>query len=65
VAVLTAVPLATAHPSPAHVEDSLGAVASESKLCSEIGIELLRRGVCSFCLVLWWLRDDDKGRNSY
>ena len=27
--------------------DSLGAVSSESKLCSEIGIELLKRGVSS------------------
>lgn len=26
-------------------EDSLGAVASESKICSEIGIGLLQRGV--------------------
>jgi hypothetical protein len=25
--------------------DSLGAVSSESKICSEIGIELLKRGV--------------------
>jgi gamma-glutamyltranspeptidase/glutathione hydrolase len=28
--------------------DTLGAVSSESKLCSEIGIELLKRGVSSF-----------------
>jgi hypothetical protein len=27
--------------------DTLGAVSSESKLCSEIGIELLKRGVSS------------------
>jgi len=26
-------------------QDSLGAVSSESKICSEIGIELLKRGV--------------------
>lgn len=26
-------------------ENELGAVASESKVCSEVGIELLRRGV--------------------
>ncbi|KAN0107880.1 gamma-glutamyltranspeptidase [Hyaloscypha variabilis] len=30
--------------APAHGADSLGAVSSESKTCSEIGIELLRRG---------------------
>ncbi|KAH8778074.1 gamma-glutamyltranspeptidase [Hyaloscypha finlandica] len=29
---------------PAHGKDALGAVSSESKTCSEIGIELLRRG---------------------
>jgi hypothetical protein len=33
--------------APAHGTDSLGAVSSESKTCSEIGIELLRRGVSS------------------
>jgi hypothetical protein len=33
---------------PAHGKDALGAVSSESKTCSEIGIELLRRGVSSF-----------------
>jgi hypothetical protein len=33
---------------PAHGTDALGAVSSESKTCSEIGIELLRRGVSSF-----------------
>jgi hypothetical protein len=33
--------------APAHGTDSLGAVSSESKICSEIGIELLRRGVSS------------------
>ncbi|KAI6708782.1 gamma-glutamyltranspeptidase, partial [Diplocarpon mali] len=31
-------------PAPAPAEDSLGAVASESKMCSEIGIGLLQRG---------------------
>ncbi|KAE9377462.1 gamma-glutamyltranspeptidase [Stipitochalara longipes BDJ] len=30
--------------APAHGTDSFGAVSSESKTCSEIGIELLRRG---------------------
>jgi gamma-glutamyltranspeptidase/glutathione hydrolase len=30
--------------------DSLGAVSCESKTCSEIGIELLRRGVSSHSL---------------
>ncbi len=29
--------------------DSLGAVSSENKACSEIGIELLRRGVSLKC----------------
>jgi hypothetical protein len=33
---------------PVHGTDALGAVSSESKTCSEIGIELLRRGVSSF-----------------
>ena len=36
--------------------ESLGAVASESKLCSEIGIELLKRGVSQhrhMSRVLW------------
>jgi hypothetical protein len=33
---------------PAHGTDALGAVSSESRTCSEIGIELLRRGVGSF-----------------
>lgn len=32
-------------------KDSLGAVSSESKLCSEIGVELLKRGVSAVHLI--------------
>ena len=37
----------TANATPTAGTDSIGAVSCESKTCSEIGIELLRRGVSS------------------